>query len=148
VTFNPGEVVTVDFPGVMGIKRRPAVVLSSATYHATRPANVIVGLITTQTTDLGATDCTLQDWAAAGLPERIGLKPLPCREKLKSDYSLIQSSSFQVEVALKRSTVNCQLSTEGLHPFSAASSSLYHRLLTWFGLGIYQIVIGKMFVRA
>ena len=49
-----------------GIKRRPAVVLSSATYQATRP-DVIVGLITTQTTDLGATDCTLQDWAVAGL---------------------------------------------------------------------------------
>jgi mRNA interferase MazF len=49
VTFNPGDVVTVDFPGVAGIKRRPAVVLSSSTYHATRP-DVIVGLITTQTT--------------------------------------------------------------------------------------------------
>ncbi|WP_293318301.1 hypothetical protein [Microcoleus sp. PH2017_15_JOR_U_A] len=33
------------------------------------------------------------------------------REKLKSDDSLLQSSSFQVEVALKLSTVNCQLST-------------------------------------
>ncbi len=66
MTFNPGEVVTVDFPGVTGIKRRPAVVLSSATYQATRP-DVIVGLITTQTMDLGATDCTIQDLAAAGL---------------------------------------------------------------------------------
>jgi Uma2 family endonuclease len=37
VTFNPGDVVTVDFPGVTGVKRRPAVVLSSATYHANRP---------------------------------------------------------------------------------------------------------------
>jgi mRNA interferase MazF len=66
VTFNPGDVVTVDFPGVTGIKRRPAVVLSSSTYHATRP-DVIVGLITTQTTALGVTDYALQDWAAAGL---------------------------------------------------------------------------------
>jgi len=51
------------------------------------------------------------------LPERIGLKPLPCREKLKSDYSLLQSSSFQVEIAVnyQLSTVNCQLSTEK-HP--------------------------------
>ncbi len=66
MTFNPGDVVTVDFPGVTGIKRRPAVVLSSSTYHGTRP-DVIVGLITTQTTALGATDYPLQDWAAAGL---------------------------------------------------------------------------------
>lgn len=58
--------VTVDFPGVTGVKRRPAVVLSSTTYHTIRP-DVIVGLITSQTTALGATDYELQDWAAAGL---------------------------------------------------------------------------------
>lgn len=66
MTFNPGDVVTVDFPGVTGIKRRPAVVLSSVTYHATRP-DVIVGLITSQTTGIGTTDYALQDWATAGL---------------------------------------------------------------------------------
>ncbi|MDZ8226840.1 MULTISPECIES: type II toxin-antitoxin system PemK/MazF family toxin [unclassified Nostoc] len=66
MTFNPGDVVTVDFPGVTGIKRRPAVVLSSATYHATRP-DVIIGLITSQTTALGITDYTLQNWAVASL---------------------------------------------------------------------------------
>lgn len=64
--FNSGDVVTVDFPGVTGIKRRPAVVLSSATYHANRP-DVIVGLITTRTISLGLTDYVLQDWQAAGL---------------------------------------------------------------------------------
>jgi len=66
VTFKPADVVTVNFPGVTGIKRRPAVILSSITYHANRP-DVIVGLITTQTAALGVTDYTLQDWAAAGL---------------------------------------------------------------------------------
>ena len=66
MTFNPGDVVTVDFPGVTGVKRRPAVVLSSATYHAVRP-DVIVGLITTQITVLGVSDYALQDWASAGL---------------------------------------------------------------------------------
>jgi mRNA interferase MazF len=66
VTFNPGDVVTVDFPGVRGIKRRPAVVLSSTTYHANRP-DVIVGLITTKTIDLGSTDHNLLDWVSAGL---------------------------------------------------------------------------------
>lgn len=64
--FKPGNVVTVNFPGVTGVKRRPAVVLSSAIYHATRP-DVIVGLITTQTIALGSTDYALQDWEAAGL---------------------------------------------------------------------------------
>ncbi|MBD2199734.1 MULTISPECIES: type II toxin-antitoxin system PemK/MazF family toxin [Calothrix] len=66
MTFNPGDVVTVDFPGVTGIKRRPSVVLSSTTYNSIRP-DVIVGLITTQTSVLGVTDYALQDWSAAGL---------------------------------------------------------------------------------
>ncbi|WP_293340035.1 hypothetical protein [Microcoleus sp. CAWBG58] len=33
------------------------------------------------------------------------------RDKLKSDYSLLQSSDLRVEFPLKLSTVNCQLST-------------------------------------
>lgn len=46
VTYSAGDIVTVDFPGITGIKRRPAVVLSSEVYHSLRP-DVIVGLITT-----------------------------------------------------------------------------------------------------
>lgn len=65
--FSPGDVITVDFPGVAGVKRRPAVVLSSAVYHSARP-DVIVGLVTSQTAAaLGPTDCVLQDWSAARL---------------------------------------------------------------------------------
>jgi len=64
--FNPGDVVVIDFPGVTGIKRRPTVVVSSPVYHASRP-DIVVGLITSQTTALGPTDYTLQDWAQAGL---------------------------------------------------------------------------------
>jgi mRNA interferase MazF len=64
--FQAGDVVTVDFPGVMGIKRRPAVVLSSALYHTNRP-DVILGLITTRTDRLGLTDYALADWQAAKL---------------------------------------------------------------------------------
>jgi len=66
VKVKSGDVVTVDFPAVTGIKRRPAVVLSSETYHANRP-DVIVGLITSQTKDLGVTDYVLQDWQISGL---------------------------------------------------------------------------------
>ncbi|NEQ69968.1 MAG: hypothetical protein F6K21_31625 [Symploca sp. SIO2D2] len=33
-----GDVITVDFPGVTDIKRRPVVVLSSVTYHRNRPS--------------------------------------------------------------------------------------------------------------
>lgn len=64
---KPGDVVTVDFPGVQGLKRRPAVVVSTDPYHAARP-DVVLGLLTSRT--LGATAATdygLQDWSAAGL---------------------------------------------------------------------------------
>ena len=64
--FDPGDVVVLDFPGVMGVKRRPAVVVSSALYHAARP-DVVVGLITSRTTVLGSMDYVLQDWSQAGL---------------------------------------------------------------------------------
>lgn len=65
--LEPGDVVTIDFPGVAGVKRRPAVVLSSETYHQNRP-DLIVGLITSQTTAaVGPTDYLLLDWSAAGL---------------------------------------------------------------------------------
>jgi mRNA interferase MazF len=59
--LKPGDVVVVDFPGVTGVKRRPAVVLSSDAYHSARP-DVIVGLITSQVTgSIGSTDHALAD---------------------------------------------------------------------------------------
>lgn len=64
---NPGDVVWLDFPGAMLTKRRPAVIISSAIYHAARP-DVILGLVTSQTGKaIGPTDCQLNDWSAAGL---------------------------------------------------------------------------------
>ena len=52
---------------VIWIKRRPAVVLSSASYHSARP-DVIVGLVTSQIAKSTApTDYILQGWQAAGL---------------------------------------------------------------------------------
>jgi hypothetical protein len=65
--IRPGTVVTVEFPGALGVKRRPAIVVSSATYHTTRP-DVVLGLLTSQIASAtGPTDYTLHDWSAAGL---------------------------------------------------------------------------------
>jgi mRNA interferase MazF len=67
VAFNAGDVIVVNFPGVTGVKRRPAVVLSSNEYHSCRP-DVIVGLVTSQTAaPLTATDHAFLDWEQAGL---------------------------------------------------------------------------------
>ena len=65
--LQAGDIVTLDFPGVTGIKRRPAVVVSSSTYHRHRP-DVIVGILTSQVQQAVApTDYVLQDWGEAGL---------------------------------------------------------------------------------
>jgi mRNA interferase MazF len=64
---TPGEVVLVDFVGATGVKRRPAVVVSTDTYHAHRP-DIVVCLLTSQVPAARApTDYALQDWAVAGL---------------------------------------------------------------------------------
>ena len=43
--WQPGDVVTVYFPGITASKLRPAVILSSVVYQANRP-DLIVGLLT------------------------------------------------------------------------------------------------------
>ena len=64
---EPGDVVTVNFPGALGVKRRPAVVISTDTYHKTRP-DVILALLTSRVAGATApTDYLLQDWSTAGL---------------------------------------------------------------------------------
>jgi mRNA interferase MazF len=65
--YSPGDIVILDFPGIQRTKRRPAVVLSSNTYHTTRP-DLIIGLITSQiATANNPSDILLQDWGSAGL---------------------------------------------------------------------------------
>lgn len=65
--MKAGTIVIADFPGATRIKRRPAVVVSTATYHAARP-DVILAVVTSQIFKATAeTDYILQDWAAAGL---------------------------------------------------------------------------------
>ena len=66
-TVRAGDVVAVDFPGITGLKRRPAVVVSTDAYHVARP-DVIIGIITSQIASATApTDYVLRDWIAAGL---------------------------------------------------------------------------------
>ncbi len=65
--MNPGQIVWIEFSGAIQTKRRPAVILSTAAYHQTRPY-VIVGLVTSQVQKSSApTDFVIQNWQAAGL---------------------------------------------------------------------------------
>lgn len=65
--MKPGSVVIVDFPGAVGIKRRPAIVISTAAYHSERP-DVILAIVTSRINKATSkTDYILKDWAVAGL---------------------------------------------------------------------------------
>jgi mRNA interferase MazF len=63
----PGDVVVADFPGATGIKRRPALVVSSGLYNKSRP-DTILGVLTGQVAKSTVrTDCLLADWDSANL---------------------------------------------------------------------------------
>ncbi|MBI4604899.1 MAG: type II toxin-antitoxin system PemK/MazF family toxin [Planctomycetes bacterium] len=71
---SPSDVVLVDFPGALGVKRRPAVVVSTAAYHAARP-DVILALLTGQASKATSpTDYVLKDWSQAGLHQPTALR--------------------------------------------------------------------------
>lgn len=65
--LQPGDVVVVDFVGATGVKRRPAVVVSTDLYHSHHP-DVMLSTLTTQVSAATTpTDYVLQDWSTAGL---------------------------------------------------------------------------------
>ncbi len=65
--MKPGAVVVVDFVGAIETKRRPAVVVSTESYHKERP-DLILALITSQTDKAtSSTDHVLSEWKTAGL---------------------------------------------------------------------------------
>ena len=65
--MKPGNIVLVNFQGATGIKRRPAVVVSTDLYHRERP-DVILGVISTRVDSAHSpTDYLLKDWKSAGL---------------------------------------------------------------------------------
>ena len=66
-TLKSGDVVIVDFPGVTGVKRRPAVVISTMDYHTTL-GDVILGAVTTNLAIATVpTDHLIANWTEAGL---------------------------------------------------------------------------------
>jgi mRNA interferase MazF len=79
--MKAGTVVTAEFQGVVSTKRRPAVVVSSETYHQERP-DAILAVVTSQINKSNSsTDYVLQDWQSAHLNKpsavRIFLFTLP-----------------------------------------------------------------------
>jgi len=67
LTVKPGDVVVADFPGVRDVKRRPALVVSTAAYHQARPDAILAVLTGQVAAATQRTDHPLSDWSAAGL---------------------------------------------------------------------------------
>ena len=109
VSVKPADVVIADFPGVTGVKRRPAVVLSTTDYHAFH-RDVILGAITTNlAVATTPTDYVIADWAMAGLRRpsafRTFLVTIPQRELLAVIGHLSNSDRRAVEECVRKAIV-------------------------------------------
>jgi len=76
--FQRSDVVLVPFPfsDLSTTRVRPAVVVSSALYHATEPGLLLAALTSKVAAATGPFDCLLSDWCAAGLRYPSALKPV------------------------------------------------------------------------
>jgi mRNA-degrading endonuclease toxin of MazEF toxin-antitoxin module len=76
--YDFGDIVLVPFPFTdqSAVKRRPAVVISSAAYHRARPDLLIMAVTSQQPTSLSVGEVQVQDWQGAGLLKPSVLKPV------------------------------------------------------------------------
>ena len=76
--YEFGDVVLVPFPFTdqSAIKRRPAIVISSAAYHRARPDLLIMAVTSQHPSTLSVGEVLVQDWRGAGLLKPSVLKPV------------------------------------------------------------------------
>lgn len=76
--FSFGDVVLVPFPFTdqSGTKKRPAVIVSSHGYNASRRDIVIMAITSQVRTPLGFGEAMVGDWQGAGLVKESVLKPV------------------------------------------------------------------------
>ena len=103
--LKSADVIIADFPGVTGVKRRPAVVISTMDYHTT-VGDVILGAVTTNLTIATTpTDHLIVDWAEAGLRRpafRSFLVTLPQSKVLAVIGSLSSSDWQKVQACIRK----------------------------------------------
>lgn len=107
-TLKSADVIIADFPGVTGVKRRPAVVISTMDYHTT-VGDVILGAVTTNLTIATTpTDHLIVDWTEAGLRRpsafRSFLVTLP-QSKILEVIGGLSSSDWQEVKACVRKAI-------------------------------------------
>jgi mRNA interferase MazF len=78
MTYEFGEVVLVPFPftNQSTQKKRPAIVISSSEYNATRPDLILIAVTSQVKTPLLFGEMMISDWQAAGLLKLSVIKPV------------------------------------------------------------------------
>jgi mRNA interferase MazF len=76
--YEFGDIVLVPFPFTdqSAVKRRPAVVISSAAYHQARPDLLIMAVTSQQPSTVSVGEVQVRDWQSAGLLKPSVLKPV------------------------------------------------------------------------
>jgi len=76
--YEFGDVIVVPFPFTdqSTVKRRPAVIISSAAYHHARPDLLIMAITNQPSSSLSVVEVQIQDWQQAGLLKPSVLKPI------------------------------------------------------------------------
>ncbi len=77
-SYSFGDIVLVSFPFTdqSTTKQRPAVVVSSAAYHQSRPDLIIMAVTSQVRPTQGVGEVLLKDWHAAGLLKPSAIKPV------------------------------------------------------------------------
>ena len=108
MAFQHGDVLLVPFPfsDLSATKVRPALVVSSALYHATEPDLVLAAITSKISSTLSPLDYNLADWQAAGLRYPSAFKPVlftldPARV-LHRVGALAPTDQAQVDERLRR----------------------------------------------
>lgn len=78
MAFSFGDVILVPFPftNQAGTKQRPAVIVSSSAYNATKRDLIIMAITSQIRTPLTLGEATISNWQAAGLIKPSLLKPV------------------------------------------------------------------------
>jgi mRNA interferase MazF len=76
--YNFGDVILVPFPftDLQQSKQRPAVIVSSARYHAERPDLILMAITSQVRTPPAFAESPVRDWRAAGLLKPSVVKPV------------------------------------------------------------------------
>lgn len=102
MTYNFGDVVLVDFPfsSNIGIKKRPAVVISKLEFNKTRE-DIVLLAITSKIDNLATGEALLKNWKESGLVKPSAFKSVVFTvEKDYVDKSIGKLSSADKEVLL------------------------------------------------